>query len=91
MKKILIGKVVSTKMQKTVVVEVERKTTHPAYRKVIVRHKKYKSHNENLELSVGDLVRIEETLPMSKDKHFRVLEKITVKNKTSKPTVKNKK
>lgn len=79
MKKTLIGEVVSTKMQKTVVVLIERKFRHPFYRKVIIRHKKYKAHNENLELAVGDVVKIEETRPISKDKHFKVVEKLTKK------------
>lgn len=76
MKKTLTGEVVSTKMQKTVVVGVERKFRHSRYGKVIKRHKKYKAHNENLELVVGDKVIIEETRPISKDKHFRVVKKL---------------
>ncbi len=75
MKKTLIGKVVSTKMTKTVVVKVERKFRHPVYHKVIIRHKKYKAHNEKLDLKLGDMVKIEETKPISKDKHFMVIEK----------------
>ena len=81
MKKILIGKVISTKMQKTVVVEVESKLIHPKYRKVIIRHKKYKAHNEKHELNVGDQVKMEETRPISKDKRFMVIEKLAVKGK----------
>lgn len=80
MNKTLIGVITSTKMQKTVVVRVERKFRHPMYRKVIIRHKKYKAHNENMELAVGDMVKIEETRPISKDKHFKVIEKIKVKS-----------
>ncbi|KKQ23626.1 MAG: 30S ribosomal protein S17 [Candidatus Roizmanbacteria bacterium GW2011_GWC2_37_13] len=76
MKKTLIGEIISTKMQKTVVVKVERKFTHSRYGKVIIRHKKYKAHNENLELGVGDVVKISETKPISKDKHFIVVEKL---------------
>ena len=76
MKKILTGKVVSIKMIKTVVVMVERKFRHPVYHKVIVRHKKYKAHNEKLDLKLGDIVKIEETKPISKDKHFIVIEKL---------------
>lgn len=76
MKKTLIGKVVSTKMTKTVVVLVERKFRHAVYHKVIVRHKKFKAHNEKLDLIVGDVVKIEETRPISKDKHFIVIEKL---------------
>lgn len=76
MKKTFIGKVVSAKMQKTVVVRIERKFRHPLYKKVITRHRKFKAHNENLELAVGDAVKIEETRPISKDKHFKVVKKI---------------
>lgn len=76
MKKTLIGTVVSTKMQKTVVVKVEKKFAHSKYRKVIIRHKKFKAHNEDLELNIGDRVKIEETMPISKDKHFKVIEKL---------------
>ena len=76
MKKILTGKVVSMKMIKTVVVMVERKFRHPVYHKVIVRHKKYKAHNEKLDLKLGDIVKIEETKPISKDKHFVVVEEL---------------
>ncbi|MEK7633300.1 MAG: 30S ribosomal protein S17 [Patescibacteria group bacterium] len=76
MKKTLIGKVVSTKMIKTVVVLVERKFKHAIYHKIIIRHKKFKAHNEKLDLKLGDVVKIEETKPISKDKHFRVIEKL---------------
>jgi len=76
MKKILQGEVVSNKMTKTVVVRVERKTRHPKYQKVIIRHKKYKAHNEEMKLEIGDVVEIEETRPISKDKHFRVIKKL---------------
>ncbi len=78
MKKTLIGNVVSSKMQKTVVIKVERKFIHPRYRKVIIRHQKYKAHNENLDLKIGDKVKIEETKPISKDKHFQVIEKLKI-------------
>lgn len=76
MVKVFIGKVVSTKMQKTVVVRVERKFRHSLYSKTIVRHKKYKVHNEDLDLKVGDTVKISETKPLSKDKHFIAVQKI---------------
>ncbi|PIU37204.1 30S ribosomal protein S17 [Candidatus Roizmanbacteria bacterium CG_4_8_14_3_um_filter_34_9] len=78
MKKILTGKVVSAKMDKTVVVMVERKFRHPVYHKVIIRHKKYKAHNDKLTLVENDTVRIEETKPISKDKHFKVIEKLKI-------------
>ena len=77
MKKILMGKVISTKMIKTVVVLVERKFRHAIYHKIIIRHKKFKAHNEKLDLKLGDVVKIEETKPISKDKHFKVIEKIS--------------
>jgi len=64
-------------MQKTVVVKVERKFRHPLYEKVITRHKKYKAHNEEFKLKEGDMVKIIETRPISKDKHFKVAEKLT--------------
>lgn len=79
MAKSLIGEVISAKMQKTVVVKVERKIKHPFYRKIITRHKKYKVHNEDLELKLGDMVVIKETRPISKEKHFIVTEKVKVK------------
>jgi len=77
MAKTLIGEVVSTKMKKTVVVKVERKFRHPLYEKVISRNKKYKAHNEDLKLKEGDIVKIIETRPRSKDKHFIVLENLS--------------
>ncbi len=70
----LVGKVISNKMQKTVVVEVERTRRHPLYGKVIRVHKNYKAHDENNECKIGDQVRIVESRPYSKDKHFRVEE-----------------
>jgi len=76
MAKLFTGIVMSTKMQKTVTVMVTRKFRHPLYKKVISRQKKYKAHNENLDLKVGDLVSIKETRPISKDKHFIVVDKV---------------
>jgi len=71
------GKVISTSMNKTAVVVVERYTKHPKYKKYIRISKKYKAHDENNEYRVGDKVIIEETRPISKDKNFRILEKIS--------------
>jgi small subunit ribosomal protein S17 len=68
----LTGRVISNKMQKTVIVEVERTHRHPLYGKVVRVHKHYKAHDENNECSMGDRVRIVESRPYSKDKHFRV-------------------
>ena len=75
MAKEITGKVVSTKMQKTVVVSVERKLRHPVYQKVITRHQKMKAHNELEGIQDGDMVSIAETRPISKDKHFIVIRK----------------
>ena len=72
-RKRLTGTVVSDKMEKTVVVEVERTFHHPRYKKRIERHKKYKAHDE-LGVGIGDRVVIEECPPISKDKHFKVIE-----------------
>lgn len=69
----LIGKVVSDKMHKTVTVLVERKVRHPLYGKIMVRSKKYHSHDENNEYHQGDLVMIEECRPFSRTKAWRVL------------------
>lgn len=80
MAKILTGEVVSTKMAKTVVVKVVRKYRHHLYRKVITSHKKYKAHNEDSKIKVGDMVKIEETRPISKEKYFKVIEKLEVKS-----------
>lgn len=74
--KIFIGKVVSVGMNKTVVVEVMHTIKHPVYKKVMKRTKRILSHNEIVDLVVGNQVRIEETKPISKNKHFRVLERI---------------
>ncbi|OGZ73592.1 MAG: 30S ribosomal protein S17 [Candidatus Staskawiczbacteria bacterium RIFCSPLOWO2_01_FULL_38_12b] len=76
-KKKLTGIVVSDKMQKTVVVLIERVKEHPKYKRRYKIHKKYKAHDENKEYKAGDKVIIEETIPISKDKHFIVVKKIT--------------
>jgi small subunit ribosomal protein S17 len=70
------GKIVSTAMMKTVVVSVDRFVQHPKYRKFLRTTKRYKAHNENGDYKVGDMVVIEECKPISKDKHFKVIEKI---------------
>lgn len=70
--RILTGKVVSTKMTKTIVVEVVRHRLHPLYKKIMKRSKRYKVHNENENVKVGDAVRIVETRPISKEKHFKL-------------------
>ncbi|MDY5129067.1 30S ribosomal protein S17 [Actinotignum urinale] len=70
----LRGYVVSDKMDKTVVVEVEDRVKHGLYGKVITRTKRVKAHDENNEVRVGDLVSIMETRPLSATKHFRIVE-----------------
>ncbi len=69
-----VGRVVSNKMDKTVVVEIERSVIHPLYRKVLRRVTKFKAHDEENACKIGDRVRMIETRPISKDKHMRVIE-----------------
>jgi small subunit ribosomal protein S17 len=71
-----IGTVVSDKMDKTVVVSVERRFPHPLYGKQMTRSKKFHAHDENNDYHVGDVVRIVETRPLSKLKRWRVAEVI---------------
>ena len=73
-RKVRSGRVVSDKMDKTRVALVERTTRHPLYGKIIRRSKKYKYHDEANESRVGDIVRIMETRPLSKDKRWRLVE-----------------
>jgi small subunit ribosomal protein S17 len=70
----LIGLIVSDKMDKSVVVRVERFVLHSVYKKFVRRYKKYHAHDETNECRMGDIVRIIETRPLSKLKHFRVAE-----------------
>jgi len=69
-----VGLVVSDKMQKTVVVAVERRVPHPIYGKMMTRTKHFKAHDEENSAKTGDTVRIVETRPLSKDKRWRVVE-----------------
>ena len=73
-KQSLIGKVVSSKMQNTVTVEVARVIAHPVYKKRIKKHKKFLSHVSEVSPKVGDVVRITATKPISKNKRWRVSE-----------------
>jgi small subunit ribosomal protein S17 len=73
-RKQLIGKVISNKMDKTIVIEIENLVMHPLYKKSVKRTKKIKSHDEKNECSIGDVVRIEESRPLSKDKRHRLIE-----------------
>ena len=76
-RKVRFGRVVSNKMDKTVVVSVETPRRHPLYRKNIRRAVKYKAHDEENRCKTGDMVRIVETRPLSKDKRWRVAEILT--------------
>lgn len=71
-----IGKVVSNKMDKTIVVAVETKVSHPIYKKMIKRTYKLKAHDEKNECNIGDTVKVMETRPLSKDKRWRLVEVI---------------
>ena len=73
-RKMRIGTVVSDKMDKTVVVSIERRVQHPVYGKMIRRTKRLKAHDENNDAKKGDTVRIMETRPLSKDKRWRLVE-----------------
>ena len=73
-RKTRVGKVVSDKMDKTVVVIVEDRVAHKTYKKIIGRTYRLKAHDENNECGIGDIVRVMETRPQSKDKRWRVVE-----------------
>ena len=74
LRKVMIGKVVSDKMDKTVVVAVETSVRHKVYNKIVKRTYKLKAHDEANDCKVGDTVKVMETRPLSKDKRFRVVE-----------------
>lgn len=76
MQKILNGKIVSLKSQDTAVVEVTRKVAHPLYKKLMKKTKKFKADSRGQTLSLGDRVKIVSIRPISKEKHFKVLEVI---------------
>jgi small subunit ribosomal protein S17 len=75
-KKVLIGTVTSNKMNKTIVVTVERRLKHPLYGKFLTKSKKYKAHDEKNVCSIGDTVKIMECRPISKEKKWRFVETI---------------
>lgn len=75
-RKTRIGVVTSDRMDKTIVVRVERRTTHPLYRKIVTRSEKLHAHDETNEVRVGDRVRVAETRPLSATKRWRVVEVI---------------
>lgn len=72
-----VGTVVSNKMQKTVVVAVENRVPHPKYGKTIVQTRRYKAHDEENQCNVGDVIRIRETRPLSKQKRWSVVETLS--------------
>ncbi|MCT4597397.1 MAG: 30S ribosomal protein S17 [Vallitalea sp.] len=74
LRKVRVGKVVSDKMDKTVVVAVANNVKHPLYNKVMKRTYKLKAHDENNECGIGDTVKVMETRPLSKDKRWRLVE-----------------
>ncbi|MBI4004772.1 30S ribosomal protein S17 [Candidatus Roizmanbacteria bacterium] len=76
MSKTLTGIITSTRMNKTVIVRVERKFRHPLYKKVLTKHKNFHAHYEKDDIHEGDVVVIKETKPISKLKHFIVIEKL---------------
>jgi small subunit ribosomal protein S17 len=72
-RKVRMGKVVSDRMERTVVVSIERLVKHPTYGRYVRRRKKFKVHDEKNECRVGDIIRFMETRPLSKDKRWRFL------------------
>jgi small subunit ribosomal protein S17 len=73
-RKVRVGTVVSNKMQKTVVVQIERLVKHPTYKRYVRRRKRFKVHDEKNECRIGDLISFMDTRPLSKDKRWRLLE-----------------
>ena len=74
LRKTRVGKVVSNKMDKTIVVAIEDHVKHPLYKKIVQRTYKLKAHDENNECNIGDTVKVMETRPLSKDKRWRLVE-----------------
>ena len=74
LRKVRVGKVVSNKMDKTIVVAIEDRVKHPLYKKIVDRTYKLKAHDENNDANIGDRVRVMETRPLSKDKSWRLVE-----------------
>ena len=73
-RRVLRGKVVSDKMDKTIVVAIEDHVKHPLYKKIVKRTYKLKAHDENNDCKIGDRVKVMETRPLSKDKRWRLVE-----------------
>ncbi len=86
MSRTLTGKVVSTKMDKTIVVAIERRKSHPIYKKSYLVTTRFQAHDEAGQANLGDMVEISETRPISKNKHFKlakVLKKANIKTETN--------
>ena len=75
LRKTRVGKVVSNKMDKTIVVAIDDRVRHPLYKKIVNKTYKLKAHDENNECNIGDTVRVMETRPLSKDKRWRLVKK----------------
>lgn len=73
-RKVRVGKVISDKMDKTIVVAISDRVAHPLYKKIVGRTYKLKAHDENNECGIGDTVKVMETRPLSKDKRWRLVE-----------------
>jgi small subunit ribosomal protein S17 len=76
-KRTMVGQVVTNKMDKTVVVEIKSRQRHPLYRRIINRTTRFKAHDAENKCSLGDQVRIMESRPLSKEKHWQVIEVLT--------------
>jgi len=74
LRKTRVGKVISNKMDKTIVVAIENHVKHPLYKKIVKKTYKLKAHDENNECNIGDKVKVMETRPLSKDKRWRLVE-----------------
>lgn len=74
LRKTRVGKVLSDKMDKTIVVAIDDRVRHPLYKKIVNKTYKLKAHDENNECNIGDTVRVMETRPLSKDKRWRLVE-----------------
>ena len=74
LRKTRVGKVISNKMDKTIVVAIEDHVNHPLYKKIVKKTYKLKAHHENNECNIGDKVKVMETRPLSKDKRWRLVE-----------------
>lgn len=74
LRKTRVGRVISDKMDKTIVVAIENRVQHPLYKKIVKKTYKLKAHDENNEAKIGDTVRVMETRPLSKDKRWRLVE-----------------